>query len=500
VALVNGSTAEIVTYRQLDARSNQLAQLLYAQGLRPGDHVALYLENHLAYFDVLCACMRSGLYLTPLNRFLPAGEAAYITEDCDAKALIASSALEHSAELGRLSPRCAIKLAVGGGVAGFIDYESALVTQPSEKLADERLGSFMLYSSGTTGRPKGILRRLPDASPVEGSPSWQFMADLLSFDRNTVYLSPAPLYHSAPLGSAAAAIQSGATVVMMDHFDAQFALTLMERYRVTHSQWVPTMFSRLLKLDEPTRGGFDLSSHRCAVHSAAPCPVEIKRQMIRWWGPILLEYYGSTEAVGFAVITSPEWLEHPGSVGRSRGKPFHICDETGRELPAGESGLIYCEASGATHFGYHKDPGKTTSAAHPAHADWVTVGDIGYVDADGYLYLTDRKAFMIISGGVNIYPQQIEDALAMHPKVADVAVIGVPNADLGEEVKAVVQPAPGVEGSKELADEIMEYIRGKLGRQLTPRSVDFIDELPRLPTGKLYKKLLRDRYWPAVTE
>lgn len=494
-AVIRPATAETVSYRQLDARSNQLAQLLHAHGLRRGDHVALFLENHLAYFDVIWACMRSGLYLTPINRYLPAAEAGYIVDDCDAKALIASATLDASAELGRLAARCEIKLAVGGAVDGFTDYEGALAAQPAERLAEEWLGAFMLYSSGTTGRPKGILRPLPNASPEGGNPAMKFMSDLFGVDASTVYLAPAPMYHSAPVGFSAGVIQAGGTVVMMDKFDAEAALQLIERYRVTHGQWVPAMFIRLLKLDADVRARHDLSSMRCAIHAAAPCPIDVKRQMIDWWGPILDEYYASTETAGLATISSQEWLAHPGSVGRARGKPFHICDDAGAELPAGEPGLIYGEAPTGVGFAYHKDAEKTLGATHPTNPAWVTVGDVGYLDDEGYLYLTDRKAFMIISGGVNIYPQQIEDALALHPKIADVAVIGVPNAELGEEVKAVVEPAPGVAPSEALGQEIIAFVRERLGRQLTPRSVDFVDALPRLPTGKLYKKAVRDRYW-----
>lgn len=494
-AALRPATGEMVTFRELDARSNRLAQLFYAHGLRHGDHVALFLENHLAYFDVIWACMRSGLYLTPVNRYLSAAEAAYIVDDCDAKALIASAALDQSAELGRLSGRCDVKLAVGGPVEGFADYEAALAEHPAEKLAEEWPGAFMLYSSGTTGRPKGIRRPLAEVSPEGGNPAMKFMSDLFGVDSETVYLAPAPMYHSAPVGFSAGVIQAGGTVVMMDRFDPETALQLIERHQVTHSQWVPAMFIRLLKLEREARGRHDLSSHRCAIHAAAPCPIEVKRRMIDWWGPVLEEYYSSTETAGLATISSRDWLEHPGSVGRARGKAFHICNEAGEVLPPGVPGLIYGEAPTGIRFAYHKDPEKTLGATHPTNPNWVTVGDVGYLDEGGYLYLTDRKAFMIISGGVNIYPQQIEDALALHPKIADVAVIGVPNQDLGEEVKAVVEPAPGVEPSEALAAEIIDFVRGKLGRQLTPRSVDFVEALPRLPTGKLYKKALRDRYW-----
>ena len=497
VAVVRPATGESLTYRALDDRSNRLAQLLHARGLRRGDHVALYLENHLAFFEVIWACMRSGLYLTPINRFLPAGEAAYIVDDCDARVLIASAAIDQSVDLGRLSPRCEVKLSVGGAIPGFEDYDAALARYPAERLAEEPLGTFMLYSSGTTGKPKGIKRPLQDRSATLGNPGSAATVAIFGIDGNAVYLSPAPLYHSAPCGYVTGITQLGGTVVMMDKFDAENALTLIEKYKVTHSMWVPTMFVRMLKLDAATRTRYDLSSHRCAIHAAAPCPAEVKRQMIDWWGPIIEEFYSSTEMAGFARVNSAEWLAHPGTVGRSQGKPFHICDDEGNELPVGEAGTIYGEVELNIPFTYHKDEGKTVSASHPDHPEWRTVGDVGYLDEDGFLYLTDRKAFMIISGGVNIYPQQIEDALALHPKIADVAVIGVPHEELGEEVKAVVEPAPGIEPSDLLAQEIMDFVREKLGRQLTPRSVDFTDELPRLPTGKLYKKAVRARYWPA---
>jgi fatty-acyl-CoA synthase len=494
-AAIRAATAEVLTYRQLDERSNRLAQLLYAQGLRPGDHVAVFLENHLVYFDVAWACMRSGLYLTSVNRFLAAPEAAYIVDNCDARVLVASAALEQSEVLGQLSPRCEIKLAVGGPVAGFADYEMAIAAQPATPLVNEWVGGLMLYSSGTTGKPKGILRALPNIRPGDGNPMQRQRIELFGLDDTTVYLSPAPLYHAAPLGYAVAIGQAGGTVVVMEKFDAEQALELIERHRVTHSQWVPTMFIRMLKLPTEVRAKYDLSSHRCAIHAAAPCPIAVKREMIDWWGPILVEYYSSTEGAGLAVIGSEDWLAHPGSVGRAQGLPFHICDEDGNELRPGVPGLIYGEMRPGSQFAYHKDAEKTASVAHPRHPDWVAVGDIGYLDEEGYLYLTDRKAFMIVSGGVNIYPQQIEDALALHPKVGDVAVIGVPNPDLGEEVKAVVEPAPGIAPSQALGQEIMDFVRAKLGRQLTPRSVDFIDALPRLPTGKLYKQALREKYW-----
>ena len=497
-AAIRPATGETRTFRELDDRSNRLAQLLHAAGLRRGDHVAMYLENNLAFFDVNFACMRSGLYLTPINRYLPADEAAWIVDNCDARVLVASAALDQSEALGRLAGRCEVKLSVGGALPGFEDFDAAIALYPAERLAQEWLGSQMPYSSGTTGKPKGIKRPVQEVSPETGNAAVTRITDMFGVDEQSVYLCPAPLYHAAPSGFTSGVILSGGTVILMDKFEEEAALSLIERFRVTHSQWVPTMFVRLLKADAELRAKYDLSSHSRAIHAAAPCPRDVKRAMIDWWGPILEEYWSSTEGAGFTRISSAEWLTHQGSVGRAMGAPIHICDDEGNELPAGEPGTIYGEAIGGSGFSYHKDEGKTVSTSHPLHPEWRTVGDIGYLDDEGYLYLTDRKAFMIISGGVNIYPQQIEDALALHPKVADVAVIGVPNDELGEEVKAVVQPAPGVAPSEQLANEIKDYVRERLGRQLTPRSVDFTEELPRLPTGKLYKKALRDRYWPQT--
>jgi fatty-acyl-CoA synthase len=499
IAVHRPSTGESITFADLDVRSNRLAQLLYARGLRRGDHVAIFAENHLVFFDAIWACLRSGLYLTTINRYLTAAEAAYIVDNSDAAALIASAALGESDELGRLTPRTTVKLALGGDIEGFESYEAAAAAQPATPLAEEHIGGFMLYSSGTTGKPKGILRPLPVGHPSQGNPL--LSVNVFGLNRETVYLSPAPMYHSAPTMSTSTCLQAGGTVVMMDKFDAALSLELIEKYEVTHSQWVPTMFIRMLKLPHDERTRWDLGTHKVAFHAAAPCPVEVKRRMIDWWGPIITEYYAATEVTGVSVIDSQDWLEHAGSVGRPMGPPFHICDDDGAELPPCEPGLIYGESlTGGPPPSYYKDEGKSASALHPRHSNWSTVGDIGYLDEQGYLFLTDRKAFMIISGGVNIYPQQIEDALALHPKIADVAVIGVPNADLGEEVKAVVEPAPGVEPSEELAQEITDFVRAKLGRQLTPRSVDFTKELPRLPTGKLYKKVLRDQYWGEGAE
>ncbi len=495
-AVVNTATGESRTYRELDERSNRLAQLFHAQGLRRGDHVALLMENHVAYFDVAWAALRSGMYLTAVNRYLTTEEAGYIVGDCEARVVVSSRAMAEVAEgLAEHAPRCERWLAQDGGVEGYEDLDKALAAFPPEPLAEEPAGAYMLYSSGTTGRPKGITRPLPDNGVADnGAVGSGLQKALWGFGEDTVYLSPAPLYHSAPLGFCTAVQICGGTVIMMPKFDVQASLQAIEDHRVTHSQWVPTMFSRMLKLDPAQREGFDLSSHRCAIHAAAPCPRPVKQQMLDWWGDIIYEYYGGTELNGLTHITPQDWRNRPGTVGKSILGVLHVCDEEGRELPAGEPGIVYFERPEIT-FRYHNDDDKTKSVQHPHHPLWTALGDVGYLDEDGFLFLTDRATFMIISGGVNIYPQEIEDVLIMHPKVADVAVVGVPNEEMGEEVKAVVQPAEGVAPDEALGNEILAYAREHIAHYKCPRSVDFEEELPRLPTGKLYKRLLKDRYW-----
>ncbi|HMG40479.1 MAG TPA: acyl-CoA synthetase [Acidimicrobiales bacterium] len=500
-ALVMGASGETVTFRQLDERSNRLAHLWHAAGLRPGDHVAVFMENRSAYFEVAWAALRSGLYLTTVSSYLTAEEAAYIVNDCGARALVTSATRRAVAEeIAASTPEIEHRHAVGGPVAGHADYEAALAGQSPEPLAEQPLGDFMLYSSGTTGRPKGIKRPLTGRAVEEGNPSFvPFMPDLYGLDADTVYLSPAPLYHAAPLVFSTVVQAMGGTVVAMERFDAEDALALIERHAVTHAQFVPTMFVRMLKLPEAARRRYDVSSLQLAVHAAAPCPVPVKQQMIEWWGPVLLEYYSGTEGNGVTLIHSDEWLAHPGSVGRPLGPPVHICDEAGAELPVGEEGLVYFEGAGGLPFEYHNDHDKTVGTLNPLHPAWSTLGDVGRMDDEGYLYLTDRKAFMIISGGVNIYPQEIENALVMHPSVSDVAVFGVPDDEFGEQVKAVVEPAPGIAPGPELEAELLAWCREHLAAYKRPRSVDFMDELPRLPTGKLYKRELRERYWSGRT-
>ncbi len=494
-ALIMAGTGETVTYGELDDRSNRLAQLLYKAGLRRGDHVAIFMENQARYMEVYWAAMRSGLYLTTVNRHLSAEEAAYIVDDCGAQVLVTSAALGEAAEamLAHI-PKCPLRLMVDGACNGYEAYEEATAAFPPEPLAVQPRGDIMLYSSGTTGRPKGVWRPLTDAMMDDPYPLPLLFGELFHMTEETRYLSPAPMYHASPIGFCAAVQGIGGTLVIMEKFDARGALRALEEFEVTHSQWVPTMFTRMLKLPEEDRTRHDLSRHQVAIHAAAPCPPQVKRQMIEWWGPILSEYYGGTELNGLTFIESEAWLAHEGSVGQPMLGTLHICGEEGDELPTGEDGLIYFELPELS-FRYHNDDEKTRSAQHPQHPNWSALGDVGHVDEDGFLYLTDRKNFMIISGGVNIYPAEIENALVTHPQVIDVAVIGVPNDDFGEEVKAVVQLIEGAEGSPELERELLDFCLERIAHYKCPRSVDFIAELPRLQTGKLYKRLLRDRYW-----
>lgn len=495
-AVVHATSGEQITFGELNARSNQLAQLLWSKGLRPGDHMAIFMENNLRYFEIVWAALRSGLYITTVNRYLTDEEAGYIIDDCEAQAVVASKYLgEIAATLPSFAPNCHTWLMADGTIDGYSSYEESIASYPTENLADEPAGQFMLYSSGTTGRPKGIYRPLTgtkihdDTGAVGG-----LQKALWGFDSNTVYLSPAPLYHSAPISFCTSALALGGTVVMMQRFDEMGALAAIQEHKVTHSQWVPTMFTRMLKVPAEDRTGYDLSSHKVAIHAAAPCPAGIKQQMFDWWGPIIYEYYAGTELNGFTHCGPEEWLSHPGTVGKPILGELHICDEDGNELPTGEAGVVYF-ALPEMSFSYHKAAEKTKDAQHPQHPNWSALGDVGYVDEDGYLYLTDRATFMIISGGVNIYPQEIEDALIMHEAVADVAVIGVPDEEMGEAVKAVVQVMPGVAADDALAETLLDYAREHIAHYKCPKSVDFLDELPRLPTGKLYKRLLKDSYW-----
>lgn len=494
-AVIMAATGEVVTYAELDARSNQLAHLFAARGLGFGDHIALCLENSPRFLEVTWAAQRSGLVYTAINYHLTPEEVAYIVADCEARALVTSAAQGATAAAlhARLPESAPIRLVMDGDLPGFERYETAVARHPTAALDEELEGAAMLYSSGTTGRPKGVAFAQPRIAVGTPLPILEGFARLYGFTPDTVYLSPAPLYHAAPLHFCMTVLRFGGTVVIMERFDAQEALALIERYRVTHSQWVPTMFIRMLKLPEAERQRHDLGSQRVAIHAAAPCPVAVKDQMIGWWGPILYEYYSATEGMGATAITSAEWLAHKGSVGRPLNCTVHILDDDGRELPVGEAGRIFFESTSATPFSYHRDPEKTAGVR--SAQGWGTVGDIGHLDADGYLYLTDRKDFMIVSAGVNIYPQEIENLLVTHPKVADVAVFGVPNDEMGEEVKAVVQPCDVGDAGPQLEEELQAFCRQHLARYKCPRSIDFSAQLPRAPTGKLYKRLLREKYW-----
>lgn len=500
-AVIETASGRHVTFKQLNDRSNQLAQLMWAEGLRPGDHIAVFMENHLCYFDAIWAALRSGLYLTTINRYLTTDEAGYILDNCEAKLLLTSKSRSDVAKgLAAYAPRCKTWLMVDGVEEGFDDYEQRLSEHDAVPLAEEREGQFMLYSSGTTGRPKGIKRPLKPTQSGEQQVAAGTMQNLLwGFDENSVYLSPAPMYHSAPVNFTSATLALGGTVAMMPRFDELAALKAIEQFRVTHSQWVPTMFTRMLKLPQEQRSGFDLSSHQVAIHAAAPCPKGIKQNMFDWWGPILYEYFSSTEGNGFTHCGPEEWLQRPGTVGRSLLGIPHVCNEEGEELPVGEAGVLYFE-NPEVPFQYYKDEGKTNTSQHPLHADWTSIGDMGYIDEEGYVFLTDRISFMIISGGVNIYPQEIEDVLIMHPSVRDVAVIGVPDAEMGEAVKAIVQKAKQDENNDNLAADLIDYARENLAHYKCPRSVDFVNELPRLPTGKLYKRILKDAYWKTGSD
>ena len=482
-AIMAGS-GEVWTYRDLDRASNRVARLLRTRGLEVGATVALCLDNRPDYLAIAWGAQRAGLALVAVSTKLTAAEVAFIVADSGAQLMIAGPGI--GPVCGELPAVLDVPVLTVGG-----DFDAALATLADTPIPDERAGTDMLYSSGTTGRPKGIRLALPDDPAIDGANGLADLARMaFGMGEDTVYLSPAPLYHAAPLRWCMAAHRLGGTVVLMDKFEPHAALAAIERHGVTHGQFVPTHFVRLLKLSQAERAAHDVSSLRVAIHAAAPCPVPVKRAMIDWWGPVLAEYYAGTEGNGLTLIGSADWLTHEGSVGRAVIGELHVCDEAGREVPAGEEGLIYF--GGAGSFEYHNDPDKTASVTHPQ--GWTTLGDVGRVDADGYLYLTDRADFMIISGGVNVYPQEVEDLLVTHPAVADVAVVGAPHADLGEQVVAAVRLSDPAIGDADLEAEMIAWVRARLSGIKTPRRIEFVDELPRAETGKLYKRLIRDRY------
>ena len=499
-AFIMAGSGETVTYAEHERRTNRLAHLLRAEGLKRLDHFAIFMENNNRFLECDRAGERSGLYYTCINSYLTPDEVAYIVDNSESQLLVTSIAklAVAQAALANCSrvKRC---LVVDGGAAvralhdpRYVDFVEATSAFPGTPIADEWLGTPMLYSSGTTGRPKGILRPLPENPPSQPLPLFHFLNNLWQCKDGMRYLCPAPLYHSAPQANVSLTVRNGGTVVIMEHFDPEQCLALIERYRITHIQLVPTMFSRMLKLPDDVRKRYDLSSLTIAVHAAAPCPVPVKEQMIEWWGPIIHEYYGATEGLGFTACNTAEWLAHRGTVGKVLLGDLHVFDDERKPVPKGQPGELWFKT--ASEFVYFNDP-ERTQASRSADGTMTTVGDVGYVDDDGFLYLTDRSTFMIISGGVNIYPQECENLLITHPKVADAAVFGVPNEDLGEEVKAAVQLMPGIAPGPQITEELLAFCAAHLARQKCPRSIDFEVELPRLPTGKLYKRLLRDRYW-----
>ncbi len=494
-AVIMASSGQIVTYQQLDQRSNQIAHLLRKLGLSAGDHIALQIENRAEFFDIIWAAQRSGLVFTAVSTYLTAEETAYIVDNSDSKVFITTQKLSHIADKVRREYRTQVQhfLSLDEACEGFSNLSAQLEDCPITPIDDEEPGMMMLYSSGTTGRPKGVLPKQTATTIEELHPSWLALSQVYGFNPETIYLSPAPLYHAAPLAWNMLVMRTGGTTVVMERFDAEDSLAVIERYQVTHSQWVPIMFVRMLKLDHEVRTRYDLSSMRMAIHASAPCPVETKQKMIDWWGPVINEYYAATEGAGITLIDTPQWLQHRGSVGLPINCRVHITADDGTELAQGKTGTIYFESLVEGDFQYHKDKEKTAEAHH--RQGWKTTGDLGYVDAEGYLYLTDRKAFMIISGGVNIYPQEVESVLIQHDDVVDVAVFGIPNEEFGEEVKAVIQHRGGVPAdSSDEASRLLNYCREKISHIKCPKSIDFVKELPRLDNGKLYKKKIQQGY------
>ena len=491
-AVIMYPSGTVITFGEMEKRANQLAHFFRSYGLREGDAVAILMENNEHFHTVMWAARRAGLYYVPINTHLTAAEVAYIIDNSAARAVVGSAAMGPILErLAEYLPDGlpGLRLIAAGSLDGWLPYPECVAEQSDTPIADEIEGDLLQYSSGTTGRPKGIKRPLPHLPPSQAP---GLMTALVSFwaDPDGVYLSPAPLYHTAPSVWSMTFQAAGIPVVVMEKFDAEGALDAIARFRVTHGQFVPAMFIRMLKLPEAVRDSYDVSSLARVMHAAAPCPVDIKMQMIDWWGPIVDEYYASSEAIGSTLITAEEWLAHPGSVGRPMAGALHIVDEEGNELPAGESGEIYFETG--ARFEYLNDAAKTAASRH--ERGWMTVGDIGYLDEDGYLYLTDRRHHMIISGGVNIYPQEAENMLVTHPRVLDAAVFGVPDDEMGQSVKGVVQLVDPAEAGDEFGEELITWLRERLAHYKCPRSLSFEEQLPRTDTGKLYKQTLIAKY------
>lgn len=496
-ALVMARSGHSLTYAQLDALSNRNAHAFRAAGARTGDTIAICLPNILGFIPLVWGAHRAGLRYVCVSSRLTADELAYILKDCDARILVLSADVEMARHLDLSAAPSVTAFTYGGPLGDLPRWEEMSDNQLSTPLPDQRAGTEMLYSSGTTGRPKGIALPfetddilVPDALTLMG-------AGLFGLNNQTVYLSPAPLYHAAPLRWTMAVTRLGGTAIIMDSYDPELALQSIETHRITAGQFVPTHFVRMLKLPDAVRQKYDVSSLKLAIHAAAPCPVPVKEAMIDWWGPVLVEYYAGTEGNGLTMISSHDWLTHKGSVGPAVLGKVRICDDDGEELPMGETGLVYF--SDGRPFAYHNDPGKSAESLN--RHGWSTLGDIGHLDEDDFLYLSDRKSFMIISGGVNIYPQEIENLLIQHPDVADVAVVSAPCPEMGEQVVAVIQPARWNNDpahQTRLGEDLTRWTRQRLSGVKTPRRFDFMQQLPRHDTGKLYKRLLRDAYWAGA--
>ncbi len=480
-------SGEIRTYGELDRRSNRIARLLRNHGLGRGDVIALMMTNRIDYFDIAWAAQRIGLYFVCISSRLAEEEAAYILKDCGAQVMFVDAALAAMGERLLADRPDMVGYFVGGPQSAF---ETELAQLSDEAIEDQSNGTDMLYSSGTTGRPKGIKPPLPEGPLDQSNGLVDMGMRFWDLSAETIFLSPAPLYHAAPLRWCMAIHKIGGTVIVMEKFDAENALDLIQRWQVTHAQWVPTHFVRMLKLPDETRNRYDLSSIKAVWHAAAPCPEAVKEAMLSWWGPVIYEFYSGTEANGLTHIGPDEWLSHKGSVGKPVWGTFHICDEAGRVLPTGSEGQIW--VADGLPFTYHNDLEKTAEA-HNQHG-WSTLGDIGRIDEEGYLYLTDRKNFMIISGGVNIYPQEIENRLLEHPAIQDVTVFGLPDQDFGERVVAVIQPVEWQDNSAALEKEIRDWLAERIASLKIPKSIHFEQELPREPTGKMNKRALQRRY------
>lgn len=492
IAVVDDHGAEL-TFGALDDRAKQLAQLIHEAGIGVGGHVAICLENRLEYLWTLFGAHYAGVYYTAVSPWLHPDEISYIIDNCQAELVIGSAKTLPKMTPARAECACVRRwLTLDAPAEGYEDLEAALDAQPTELLDDPREGRDMLYSSGSTGRPKGVLHKLVDTPFGEESDAAKAMYDTFGLGPDSIYLNPAPLYHAAPLRWSMSAIRRGGKVVSMHRFDAERCLTLMSDHQVTQAQFVPTMMIRMLKLPDAVKAKADLSALRRVVHAAAPCPIETKRQIIDWWGPIVDEYYGGTEANGFTFVTAEEAIERPGTVGKALAGTIDIMDDDGQILAPGEIGKIWW--SGRPPFQYHGEPEKT-AAAHRGHRS--SLGDVGYLDEDGYLYLTDRDVNLIVIGGTNVYPQLTEDHLSMHPEVGDVAVIGTPDEDMGEVILAVVEPAQAGADQRALEDRLRTHAASDLPTIRQPRHYAFVDVLPRHPNGKLRKAELRETYRKA---